>query len=111
MKEIEINVNKVKRLIISRNEEMFENLADEIARDNNINIQIAKIILAFDEMELYEWVYMSKTRIIFYIDNKYADVYNIQNKWIDRYEDGLRMESFNFENYIKWSAYRNEVMC
>lgn len=110
MKKIEVNSSKVKRLIVNRDEEMFENLADEIARDNSINIKIAKIILAFDEMELYEWIYISKTRIIFYIDNKYADVYNIQNEWIDRYEDGLRKESFSFKRYIEWSAYRNEVL-
>lgn len=113
--EIKIDDNKVNELIAHTNEnyfisEMFANLANEIARDNNIDVSIAKIILAMDTMEAYRWIEISTTRIIFYIDNENADVCNIGDKMISRYENGRKYEEADLEDYLRWSAYRKEVI-
>ena len=115
MKELVIDRTRVRELITYDSEnyfisEVFKNLANEIARENNIDINIAKIILAFDTMEAYRWIEISTTRIIFYIDNENADVYNIGDKMISRYENGRKYEEADIEDYLRWSAYRKEVM-
>lgn len=114
MKEIKIDDNRVKDLIAYTNESyfvggLFRSLADDVAQDNGINIQLARIILALSAMERYEWIEMSNTRIAFYCDNKNVDVYNITDQWIDRYEDGKRVEDIPLEDYLRWSDYSNEV--
>ena len=114
MKEIKIDDRRIKDLIAYTNDSyfvggLFRALADDVARDNGINIQLARIILALSAMERYEWIEMSNTRIAFYCDNKNADVYNITDQWIDRYEDGKRVEDISLEGYLRWSDYSNEV--
>lgn len=114
MKEIKIDDKRVKDLIAYTNDSyfvgaLFKDFADDVAKDNGINIQLARIIVALSTMESYEWIEMSNTRIAFYCDNKNADVYNITDKWIDRYEDDKRVEDIAIKDYLKWSDYRNEV--
>lgn len=114
MKEIKIDDNKMKDLVVYTNDnyfvsELFEDFADNVTKDNDINIQLARIIVALSAMERYEWIEMSNTRIAFYCDDKNADVYDILDKWIDRYDNGKRVESISIENYLRWSDYSNWV--
>ena len=114
MKEIKIDDRRIKDLIAYTNDSyfvggLFRALANDVAKDNDINIQLARIIVALSAMESYEWIEMSKTRIAFYFDRKNADVYNITDEWIDRYEDGKRVEDISLEGYLRWSDYSNEV--
>lgn len=115
MKKIEIDGTRVRELIAYAHEnyfisDVFENLANEIARDNSIDVKVAKIILALNTIEDYRWIEMSTTRIIFYVNSRSADVVNISNEWLSHYEDGIKTEDVDLEDYLRWSAYRNEVM-
>ena len=115
MKKITINEASVRELITYTNEhyfisDVFENLANEIARENNIDVLNAKIILAFSTIEDYRWIEMSTTRISFYLNSRSADVVNISDNMVSRYENGLKIEEVDLEDYLRWSAYRKEVM-
>ena len=101
-KAIKINSDTINTLMDCAEEyfikEMFEDYATKVAKENNIDIEIAKIIIVISSMNSYDTVLMSKTRIIF-VDDKDALVYT-KNEWVDWYEDGKHIGYTDISDYL-----------
>lgn len=112
MKTININSDTINTLMDCVDEyfikEMFEDYATKVAKENNIDIEIAKIIIVISSMNSYDTVLMTKTRVLF-IDDKDALVYT-KNEWVDWYENGKHIGYTDISDYLFKQCVFNDIL-